>query len=210
MPEFGKEWEPDYRDFIDAYSRDRCRSLEDLGRFALALPEHPDFQGKFKRLLLAVNDVLSVDQRATTENEIPRVTISTRWFFDNYPSGHRMDDRCEDWIYWFKDHPDLLRGLKAGSNRSAAPQDARPPSPPDPERFNHDQELQPLTNADRIPSSKEQDAHEDVKYALSEDNTLTKREAAERAIKNNPLKYRDTSVETLLRYDRAVRRYDNN
>lgn len=111
VPEFGKEHEPDYRDFIDAYSRDHRRSLEDLGRFSLSLPENPKFEGKFKRLLLAVNDALSVDQRAKTEQEIPSVMVSTRWFFDNYPSGHRMADLCEDWVYWFKNHPVLLRVL---------------------------------------------------------------------------------------------------
>ena len=68
MPESGKMHEPDYRDFIDAYSRDHRRSLDDLGRFSLSLPENPKFEGKFKRLLLAVNDALSVDQRAKTRD----------------------------------------------------------------------------------------------------------------------------------------------
>ena len=89
--------------------------MEDLGRFSLSLPENPKFEGKFKRLLLAVNDALSVDQRAKTEQEIPSVMVSTRWFFDNYPSGHRMADLCEDWFYWFKNHPDLLSGGVAPS-----------------------------------------------------------------------------------------------
>ena len=76
VPEFGKEREPDYRDFINAYSRDHRRSLEDLGRFSLALPENPKFEGNLKRLLLAVNDALPVEQTTPTEQEIPQVTVS--------------------------------------------------------------------------------------------------------------------------------------
>lgn len=177
--------QPDYRDFINCFVLDVKSPLRDLVDYALGERfEWPNnIPQRASSLLKRIHRELPAEDQVRTGKKMGDVLVSPRWFVETcLRLDGRLDKRCSSWADWTRTYPKFVAWLNKRPKKS---------------------------KDDRIPSGKGQDAYEDVEAELSQDKTITIREAAVRAQENNPYRYKKTSVETLLRYHREVRKYYN-
>lgn len=108
---------PDYRRFVEKFTRDASTRLGELAVFVLGLNkyEKANPSDKFNDLLEDMNTALKINTKEF--DKLASTPVSPRQFMNECPQHYfSWDNQCLPWVDWLTGHPELADMLKDSSS----------------------------------------------------------------------------------------------